>query len=345
MGKKLKHPDKALLDYLSGSFDQAGGSSVQEHLDSCGECSEFASLVRALKQEARSVAASASERYVTRAHGVTPTFVQPELPPPSTSTTRSSQPEIAFVPPQIDPYSKPETPMRAPMSGASNNFDDASTAHPAAEELASLIYSKSGKSADVRTNVSMMAHVALCSQCAGIVGEYSRAEAACADRELKEIKQQEAPGWVFKKINEWDESAFGMPKVGEDVISQTMLDKLLAIVRTSGQGLQEAIGKHLTHTYESGARPGLVPVIVLNRHGEAEGVEMFRVSARISGEHSLEHEEQSTRFHGRRLVAVSDAAAARPGISVAVVAQSCATFRENPIGEGLETTHYFLVQE
>ncbi|MGH9828986.1 MAG: hypothetical protein ACREDR_37690, partial [Blastocatellia bacterium] len=103
--------------------------------------------------------------------------------------------------------------------------------------------------------------------------------------------------------------------------------------------------EHLIHTNETLARPGLLPVIVVNRHGEAQGVEMFRCSAVRSDAQNLEHEEKSTRFHGRRLVAVRNAAAARPEISVSVVRESRATFPDSPMQEAPEKTHYFLVDE
>ena len=356
MAKKSKHPDKDLLDYLNESLDQNTGRTVQKHLDSCEECSQFASLIRALRQEVRTVAASVSDRELTRPAGAPPVVVQRDSAGPG-PVAHSSEIATSFVPSPIDPYSRPGLPGHMPIAGRAFHFHDNFSAHPTAEELASAFYAKprrkpgvgtaSPASAEAAADVAapVVAHVAVCSDCAGILSAFSRAEMAAVNTDLREASQRELPAWVFKRINEWEQSAFGGQKSAENVISQGMQNRLLELSRTGGHGLHEAIEKHLIHTNETLARPGLVPVIVVDRHGEAQGVEMFRCSVVRSDAQSLEHEEQSTRFHGRRLVAVRNAAAARPDISVSVVRESRATFHDSPMQEAPEKTHYFLVDE
>ncbi|HYL99585.1 MAG TPA: zf-HC2 domain-containing protein [Blastocatellia bacterium] len=350
MGKKVIHPDKELLDYVSGSLDQTARSAVEQHLESCGECSHFASVVKALRQEAQGPSASRPESNVIRARGVNLSSAPGlELPDRPASAAGCSESANSFAPlaapPRIDPYAKPDLPGLPPAVGSADSTEETLMAHPTAEELASLFYGRPAKNVGPAARMPVVAHVAICGECAGILGEYSRAETASANLELQEAAQREAPAWVFKKIDEWEQSAFGRPKPAEEIISQTTLNKLLAIVQSEGRGLQESMRKHLTRTPDTAVRPGFVPVIVLGREGKARGVEMFRLLPGQSGEQKLEPERRSAQFDGRRLVAVRCAASADPEFSVAVVRQSCASFRREGAEPGAESAHYFLVEE
>ncbi|MGH9764988.1 MAG: anti-sigma factor family protein, partial [Blastocatellia bacterium] len=258
MGKKSKHPDKDLLDYVKGSLDQDTGRTVQKHLDSCEECSRFASLIRALRQEARTVAASVSDRELTRADESPTTVLQPDSPGRG-AVARSSEIGTSFVPSPIDPYSRPGLPSNMPIAGRASNFHLDFSAHPTPEELASAFYSKPRRKTEVGTaspaseaaaNVAapVIAHIAVCSDCAGTLSAFSRGEMAAVNTDLREASQQELPAWVFKRINEWEQSAFGGQKLAENVISQGMQNRLLELSRTGGHGLHEAIEEHLIHT-------------------------------------------------------------------------------------------------
>jgi hypothetical protein len=61
MVRKSSHPENELVGYLNGTLASDIAQTVEQHLEGCGDCSSFASVLRILRQE-RQTSSSASSR-------------------------------------------------------------------------------------------------------------------------------------------------------------------------------------------------------------------------------------------------------------------------------------------
>lgn len=205
--------------------------------------------------------------------------------------------------------------------------------HPNPSEIAALFY---GKPARGRTQTA--AHVATCRSCAADIAEYARAEAVASAYNSAEHASGEVPAMAWEMIREWEESSFAKPRPATEVIGQELLAKLFILLGERKDWLREA-RRSSADSPAGASKQKAVPVIVVDRSGQLQSVEMFERVTDSTGTGVLRHAAKSERFndksvhvlHGRQRV-------------VSYRVQFDSIRLEEPIAAE-ETTNYFIIED
>jgi hypothetical protein len=180
---------------------------------------------------------------------------------------------------------------------------EAHETHPDISELASFFYNKPSKQ---KTRSLIASHVAKCRSCADELAEYAIAERAAAAYHPSQAVPAEVPAAAWESIREWEESNFAKPKVASYGLSRDMISKLTGLVAEREEQLKSEKRDLLTHPEAGAERPGLVPVIVVDRTGKLRGVEMFEKATDERGANVLKYVGNAERYDNRPFHALLD---------------------------------------
>lgn len=214
-----------------------------------------------------------------------------------------------------------------------------SSGHPGVGELASFFYDKAGHSS--RSNVA--AHVALCGECAHAIAMYERAEryAAAYSAAANKTAAPAVPESTWRMISDWEEKDFPGLKSESETLTNETISKLLQVLREHKDEL-EIIAKHAR--FSGGETGELVPVIVLGKGAEFQGVEVFKRESSPGGE-TLVHPEESERFHSKPVHAVVDLGRGDYRVISEKVHRSSVRLRHEIEAERAYRTDYFIIDD
>jgi hypothetical protein len=214
--------------------------------------------------------------------------------------------------------------------------------HPGVSELASFFYGKlSGEG-----RASTAAHVASCRSCADDLAEYARAERAARDYDSAAAQSAQIPAAAWKLILEWEESSYARPRAEGDVINQEMLLNLSRLLSERKDMLLRVGEEALSRPAEEANRPGLVPVVVVDKEGGFRGVEMFEKVTDEHGASTFRHADLSERFDNKPLYALLDFGGRAPVVVSDIIRRNSTQLRQvaRPEAE-LRRADYFIIED
>jgi len=156
---------------------------------------------------------------------------------------------------------KSETPPEGETTNDGGSSNTEASSHPDVHDLACFFYGRP----DDPANRATAAHVAICTDCSGMIGEYARAEQAASRYSPAETARGRVPETAWKIIEEWENSSFAKLRPAGELEGCELREELVKLLREKGADITEAAHHALKAARGVDALRDLVPVIILNR--------------------------------------------------------------------------------
>jgi hypothetical protein len=191
---------------------------------------------------------------------------------------------------------------------------DIESAHPSICEIAALFFEKG----HVTNESESLSQIAASDHCTIEIAEYARGQEISRTYKAESLGSIPPESWEL--IRNWENNVFTIPRGEGQIRDYHLLEKMMQLLKESDQD-SFANFKNAITSNRQGAKPELVPVHIMDRHGELRNVELFENVSGKEGLH-LKCAREPERFNGMQFHILLDFGEASPRIITDVISES-----------------------